>query len=185
MKLVAMAIAVACVLPGCASGDRSLRKAENAGSNRAIGWLHGNCLALAGSKPRIGSQVAVVALGDVQRIVAARITGKAVGADECIPLLDDRRAGNLREGLAFYRIDADAPVELGIGVVQSHADPVPAVSDLLDTNGDGRRDTFSHCATSEGVQFSVWADEARRETPLWSGYYYLGYDTEADCPEGT
>jgi hypothetical protein len=39
------------------------------------------------------------------------------------------------------------------------------------------------CVTSEGVKFSAWEGEPYRGTPLWSDYYYLGYDVEPNCPE--
>ena len=54
---------------------------------------------------------------------------------------------------------------------------------LTDLDGDGKRDTFTSCSTSEGVNFSVWNGEAYKSKLIWSDYYYLGYDSEADCPE--
>ena len=158
-------LAVCCALvTACVADDTLVRGTE---ADLATGWLHGNCLAL----------------GEVQQVVTAKVTGRADGAGECLALLDDRRHANLASGLAFYTIDVDAEMELGIGVVQTAGSRALTVMELLDTNGDGRRDGFGRCSTSEGVRFSVWADKVGLGTPLWTGYYYLGYDTEADCPE--
>ena len=174
-------LAVCCALvSACVADDTLVRDTE---ADHATGWLHGNCLALDDAEVRAGSPVAVVGLGEVQQVVTAKVTGKADGAGECLALLDDRRHANLASGLAFYTIDVDPEMELGIGVVQTAGSRALTVMELLDTNGDGRRDIFSHCATSEGVRFSVWAEEVGRGAPLWTGYYYLGYDMEADCQE--
>jgi len=177
-----MLVAVSCALmSACVSCSPIVRDKD---PDRAIGWLHGNCLALEDARARVGTRVAVVMLGETQQVVAARVTGSALDTEACPALLEDRRDINLGSGLTFYQVDADSEGELGIGVIQTGGDRKLTVAELLDTNGDGRRDGFGRCATSEGVQFSVWADEARHGTPLWTGYYYLGYDTEADCPEG-
>lgn len=175
------ALAVACMLlSACASVKQSPLNADQA---RQIGWLHGNCLALEKQAPA-GAEVVIVALDDPQRMIPARITGTAVEADTCLPLLEDRRGANLARGLSFYRVEAAAPIGLAIGIVQHRGDPSGA-DQVLDTNNDGRRDVFSHCAATEGVRFTIWPREAHRGEPLWTGYYYLGYDTEADCPDGS
>lgn len=144
--------------------------------------MHGNCLALAGPDVRIGSDVAVLAFGDTDRVISARVSGKPDDADACPALLDERREVNLQNGQNFYLVHAEGPVELGVGVLRSDSSRIFFAEDLLDTDGDGRRDMFTHCTTSEGVRFWVWSKEAYRGEPLWSGYYYLGYDTEPDCP---
>ena len=53
---------------------------------------------------------------------------------------------------------------------------------LLDLNGDGHKDTFYSCSTAVGIQFSLWDRLAYKSHLIWSGYYYLGYDTEENCP---
>ena len=60
---------------------------------------------------------------------------------------------------------------------------VRAPEDALDIDQDGRRDVFEHCASSEGVRFRVRSAGPGTAATLWSGYYYLGYDVEADCPD--
>jgi hypothetical protein len=43
-------------------------------------------------------------------------------------------------------------------------------------------ETFSQCATSEGVRFSIWNGVAYKRKLIWSGGYCLGYATEENCP---
>ena len=69
-------------------------------------------------------------------------------------------------------------VDLGIGVLGE----TKVVQGGIDLTGDGRPETFTQCATSEGVSFRVWSGTPYQGLPLWSGYYYLGYDVEANCP---
>ncbi|MBI3899713.1 MAG: hypothetical protein HY308_15665 [Gammaproteobacteria bacterium] len=72
-------------------------------------------------------------------------------------------------------------IELGIGIVGN--DVVPSNGKInVDVNGDGSPDQFTQCSTTEGVSFNLWAKSAYEGKPLWSGYYYIGYDTEANCP---
>ena len=54
-----------------------------------------------------------------------------------------------------------------------------------DVNSDGHQDYFTECSTSEGVQFNVWSGSPYKGKALWSAYYYLGYDTEPNCPENS
>ena len=52
-----------------------------------------------------------------------------------------------------------------------------------DLDEDGQPETFTECATAEGVRFAVWDGKPYSGTPKWESYYYLDYDQEADCPE--
>jgi hypothetical protein len=71
-----------------------------------------------------------------------------------------------------------ARVDLGIGVTGE----ARRVDGGLDLDGDGTPENFTQCSISEGVSFGVWRGTPYQGVALWSGYYYLGYDTEANCP---
>lgn len=152
----------------------------------SIGWLHGNCFAVKNSHLANNSDLLVVRLDDTQKITPAKILEPAANGKECFGLLGDRSAVNRESGVTFYRVSSETPIELGIGVTSGKA---PSKQDLrklnkrgMDLNNDGRTETFSQCATAEGVHFSVWDGAAYKGKLIWSGYYYLGYDTEANCP---
>jgi len=54
---------------------------------------------------------------------------------------------------------------------------------LMESRNDDLPDSFSYCAASEGISFDAWSAIPYKSKNLWSGYYYLGYDIESNCPE--
>jgi hypothetical protein len=142
-----------------------------------LGWVTGVCLATANKSLASGSPIVVVSLDDRAPIVTGTIGGGTTSADTCPALLQDRRKQN-ESTWSFYELKLPAPVDLGIGVTGE----AKLVAGRLDLTGDGAPETFTQCASSEGVWFRVWRGPAYQGTPLWSGYYYLGYDTEVTCP---
>ena len=63
-----------------------------------------------------------------------------------------------------------------------------------DANANGKMDRnllgipiedygFSYCSTTEGIAFTLKALPNDGGAALWRGYYYLGYDTEPNCPD--
>lgn len=168
------------VLSACVSTPRPADGGPPDASS-SIGWLHGRCIALTEASVEAGTGVVVVTLDDAQQVVQARISRRAVPDDGCPAFIHDRRAVSVGSGLSFYLVEPmDADV-LAIGVLAQ--EPLQAPDAVLDTDDDGRRDSFGHCATGEGVRFFVKTDASDTGEPLWNGYYYLGYDVEADCPD--
>ena len=78
---------------------------------------------------------------------------------------------------SFYELQPST-VELGIAVMGN----VSRVDAGVDLTGDGTAETFTQCSTSEGLSFAAWSGKPHEGEPLWSGYSYLGYDTEVTCP---
>jgi hypothetical protein len=52
-----------------------------------------------------------------------------------------------------------------------------------DLDGNGQREFFRSCNSSEGVHLTIWAGKPLEGTRRWHGYYALGYDVDADCTE--
>jgi hypothetical protein len=142
-----------------------------------LGWVTGSCLAIANQSLPPGSPITVASLDDKAAIVDGRVGGVTASEAICPALLPDRRVHNASKW-SFYELKLSAPVDLGIGVIGE----ARAVTGGLDLNGNGAPEKFTQCASSEGVWFRVWSGPAYQGTPLWSGYYYLGYDTEVTCP---
>jgi hypothetical protein len=155
-----------------AAGDSSLQQ--------RIGWVHASCLAIADPKLAPDSPLVIVSLDDVSSVINARVGGVTTSSEACPALLNDRKAANAGKGWTFYevRLPPATTVDLGIGVTGD----VTRVNAGIDVSGDGAADTFTQCATSEGVSFAVWSGEPYQGTPLWAAYYYLGYDTQVTCP---
>jgi hypothetical protein len=52
-----------------------------------------------------------------------------------------------------------------------------------DLDGDGARESFGVCASSEGLHYLVWTGSALDGRLRWHRYLYLGYDLEPSCTE--
>ncbi|WP_152597816.1 hypothetical protein [Novilysobacter arseniciresistens] len=170
------------LLAGCVSGVAADGFGSQPADEPTIGWLHGPCIALADDNVAPGSAVTVVTLDDPQRVAMARIEGRAEAAEDCPALIEDRREANLASGVSFYRVAPLDEAALAIGVLQSPGAAAGSEA-ALDINRDGRRDTYGHCATAEGIRFFVRGDPDGNGRPLWTGYYYLGYDLQPDCSD--
>ena len=165
----------------CSPTPQSDKATGSPGQDATTGWLHGNCFAIKTVDDLQGRKIAVVQLGETQKIVELVLLRQAATGEECFALLEDRAAVNNDNGRRFYIVSSEIAIDLGIGVLIGNQDTV-ADNKPLDSNRDGLKDTYSYCSTSEGVQFSVWDGAPYKSTILWSDYYYLGYDSEADCP---
>lgn len=140
----------------------------------SIGWLHGNCFAVNNADLVAGTNLTIVSLEKKQRIINAKIIRKTEDGSECHALLSDRKSINLKGGTNFYTVSSNNLIEFGIGAISE--------KQLQNLNGDDPKNTFHHCSTSEGMQFSIWNGAAHNSNLVWSGYYYLGYDTPITCP---
>jgi hypothetical protein len=52
---------------------------------------------------------------------------------------------------------------------------------VIDLDGDGNMNYFRKCANSEGTIFTVWSGKPLQSKRIWSSYYYVDYDTQANC----
>ncbi|MET3137032.1 hypothetical protein AAKU61_001384 [Undibacterium sp. GrIS 1.2] len=147
-----------------------------------IGWLDGHCFAVKNADIVSGTTLIIVGLENKQKIIHAKIIQKTTDGSECHALLADRRVINLKGGTNFYTVSSKKTIELGIGIIKSGKDIAISEKQLLDLSGNGRKNTFNYCSTAEGVQFTVWSGLAYKSNLIWSGYYYLGYDTQLTCP---
>jgi hypothetical protein len=53
----------------------------------------------------------------------------------------------------------------------------------VDLDGDDKPEYFRLCASNEGLHLTIWSGKPLTGTRIWHYYYYLNYDTEADCEE--
>jgi hypothetical protein len=149
------------------------------------GWLHGNCLAIKNDRLTGGDTFKVIALNERQTFFEGRVIEKTMASSACPALLPDRQDVNLADGYTCYTIAVpkQKPLELGIALVgfnpTLHEDRGIVYGDI---NGDHHDNYFTQCNTSEGIQFNIWSDNAFKGSPIWTGYYYLGYDTKSNCP---
>jgi hypothetical protein len=157
-----------------------------------VGWMS-DCLVIHNHDLQPGTPVTIMTIGDLDRFSADRVldlrlTGniieKTSSEETCHLLSDDRRAVMDADNVSFYTVDLDDgpfmnPEEevFGIAVVG------PAPPGQFDLDDNGAADSFTACQYHEGIGFDVWSAEPYAGEPLWSDYYYFGYDTdEIECP---
>lgn len=155
-----------------------------AATDRAIGWLHGSCLAIENDALAQGTRLDVVVLGEPQRVETARVVGPTTSFEQCHALIEGRRSVNVAAGYSFYALESSGDIELDMSIALVAGDVGIAVAEELaraDVNEDGVDDYFTACSTSEGVRFSVKSGRPGDGEALWSGYYFLDYDLEPTC----
>ena len=188
--LISIVLLCATMMAACDSRDRSVQGKLDSGYdfNAHIGWLHGNCLAIKAPGLKRGTKLSVVSLGKPQASSEAEIIQRTESGEECYALRQERKDVNSSEGNVFYTVvpASKSRLELAIGIIGLKGGLKTTDGTVhTDLNGDGHEDYFTECSTSEGVQFNVWSDAPYKNKALWSAYYYLGYDTEPNCPEMT
>jgi hypothetical protein len=168
---------------GCRQG-REATKPEVFPLDRRTGWFHGACLAMSDPNLARGTAVNLVVMAEPQRVLQGRIGEKKSSAASCAPLTEGRRSQNAKPGTSFYGLEGTelAATDMGIGIV-TPPQKLVVVNGLAQTdlNSDGLPEVFSSCTTTEGINFTVSTEKPYQGNPLWSGYYYLGYDMEPTC----
>ena len=153
------------------------RAPQDAAVTTRIGWIASGCMAISDDSITDGTPVTIVAFGNGDRttMVEARVTGRGTAKRKC-PVRAAAASGD--GSLRFYTLSS--VVDAGIAIV-GH---VVRTDGGIDVNGDDRADLFTRCMASEGISFAVWTNgRPHAGEPFWSGYEYLGYDVEPDCPE--
>ena len=147
-----------------------------------LGWFDGLCFASHSTQIESGTRLSVITVDEPQKVYSAIIVGPA-DIRNCGPLAKERREINEAGGLHFYNVTSTDTINLAIGLIADNLKFITINSHVLsDINNDGKLNRFTHCATSEGISFDIWNSKPYKEKPLWSGYYYLGYDVERNCP---
>jgi hypothetical protein len=163
---------------------------RNPATRPIIGWLDDDCMVVKDATLADGTPLFAVRLGSAPtnesfeesfKVLRGRVLHRLRAGEPCSALHPERRAGNESAGISFYAISLPEIVNLGIGVTTTP--PVSLQNGKLDVDGDGKAESFRVCASREGIHFSVWSGEAYRGKELWHAYYYLGYDTDPNCPE--
>ncbi len=154
----------------------------------AFGWISKNCIAIKNDRLESNANLLVVELDEQsgkpkQATITASISRPAKNSHECAPLKSDRREVNVSSGYSFYVLSSEKPIKLGVGLVSNKAASKDLEKLVQSLSQNTRKIIYHSCFTSEGIQFSVWEGEAYQSKLIWSGYYYVGYDTDANCPD--
>ena len=172
-------------ISGCSIQSQHDISTETKNSVEKVGWLHGNCFAIRNAKIEKGTKLLIVRLGNKADVIPAKLLYKTESEKDCYAMMADRKSVNLASGATFYVVSLSQPLETGIGVLDGNGkNPLRDLVVAAKNNAPSLR-RFTQCATSEGLQFNLWNGPPYKSKALWSAYYYLGYDTEANCPEAT
>lgn len=146
-----------------------------------LGWLQGPCLAIKNSHLKPGTSAAVVILSTPQVVREVRLGARTHSAITCPALANGRAVENDQADMSFYAIAAQIePNDVGVAIIEPVTMPeVTAGVARIDLDADGRSEVFSSCSTSEGLEFQVKGSQGEAR---WSGYEYLAYDLEPNCP---
>jgi hypothetical protein len=131
-------------------------------SDRNVGWMYGNYLAIKNNDIDEFVEITVIKLGEKNITKKAIVTRKAKSGEACLALMQGRSEVNISSGYSFYLVDSKTLVDLAIAVI-----------------GDEEVNTsdFDYCSTSEGIKYFMRnPSETTRE-----GYYHLGYGTDVTC----
>jgi len=148
----------------------------------SFGFLHNRCFVTSGKNISPGTDILLVLLNKPQSVSRAKVVGPA-NSKTCGPLAEDRHERNIFEGESFYEVKSSAEYDLAIGIIGDVSQSkVENGLVLADIGNDGNFERFTLCATSEGISFGIWNSKPYTDKPVWTGYYYLGYDVDRTCP---
>lgn len=130
-----------------------------------IGYVDDNCLAIDNTDIPINTKVDVVSLYPTKKVFSAKVLNKTIDSNKCSALAEIRRIGNVSEGRAFYIIETEEPIKLGIAIKDN----------VIDIN----QYKFEYCNSYEGINFTVKGVNKKKAEAIWAGYYYYGYGVES------
>lgn len=145
----------------------STQQTSSEPDSESIGWTDGACLAIKNAS--LQPNQSIWWLETNQANPARRIKLVAPSSDPavCPALLPDRAEINRSTGYYFYALAGAKEFGLGIAFIEQ-----PASEQYESTS----------CLSSEGLVFNAKPKNGA-VLQAWSGYYYLGYDTESTCAE--
>jgi len=86
--------------------------------------------------------------------------------------------------VARVRVTGEQPQPfIGMAISNPRASSFNATDGAIgaDLDGDGRREFFRSCTSTEGVHLTVWSGTALTGQRRWHAYHYVGYDMVPSC----
>lgn len=120
-----------------------------------------------------------------QKVLTATVEKKL--ENSCVSHDSDIGESDMREN-SYYSLILDdknfnkTQIGIGIGIVKPPTSvQVQKGFARIDLNNDQKSEFFRLCASNEGLHLTVWTGKPLVGKRIWHHYYYLHYDTEADC----
>src|SRR5678815_5258837 len=148
------------------------------------------CMAIANPSIQPNTKVILADQGAEHELTEASTVGEAI-VGERIDNCDNNHLYSTElsnSGPTYYRLRlADAWKGNGyVFVIVSPSGTLAVNKDRKvegDLDGDGTKESFRMCLSSEGAHYQVWTGEPLIGKPRWHWYAYAGYDTESNCTE--
>ena len=137
------------------------------------------CASFAANTPPIGSAITIIETQSPQYFFAGKL-GREI--ESCKAL---EKANVL--GPYFIVITERNVAAPFIGIAVFSKNSLSVVNNEVALNSDTSKEkiNFKSCTSNEGLHFSSWLGQPPKGKPLWRVYYYLGYEVEPSCQEGT
>jgi hypothetical protein len=166
-----------CYLAAAQPVKRAFRYSTNVGV--AAQQADATCLAINNTSLPAGEPITLIVSGATQSVVMARVLEPS--RDACASMAKEVATSGLYK---IEILDKGMPslVAPAIAVLRP-AHRLVSVGPVVagDIDGDGKREFFRACASSEGLHLTVWSGRPLHGRRRWHIYQYLGYDLEANC----
>ena len=135
------------------------------------------CLEIRNSKIPVNTQIRILNVSPPQTTTTARVESK----DESCA--GDNTAENPLYGYVVKLDGGPDTLQMpSVGILnfkgEFHKDGDWLSADL---DREGQPQYFRACASSEGIHFTLWTGKPLSGSLRWHQYYFLGYDTSANC----
>lgn len=140
------------------------------------------CLSILNPRLTNNTRVNIVLPHRPQRVATAIVEEKAMRSCSRDPFADPNASFYWLKLVRKQSIKLTEPLPPAIGVIDSKK-PVLVRHGIAsgDLDGDGTREFFRICTSSEGNHLTVWSGKPLRGVRRWHTYYYLGYDVVSTC----
>lgn len=149
-------------------------------SSVGVAALSGTKVCLAINNPQLppGSPVSLVVATIPQSVVQAEIVGSAAATCSTSQLQDS--------GSNTYELrlrSGTLPEVMPVIAVTNSSRPLQKTGRVVsgDLAGNGGREFFRLCNSTEGIHLTVWSGKPLTGKRKWHVYYYLGYDMQPNC----
>ena len=117
-----------------------------------------------------------------QRVAAAIIEEKATQSCSRDPFADANASFYWLKLVGKPTIDLSEPLPAAIAIIDAK-NPIVVRRGIAsgDLDGNGTREFFRTCTSSEGSHLTVWSGKPLTSRRRWHSYYYLGYDVVSTC----
>ena len=140
------------------------------------------CLSIQNPHLSNHTRVNIVLPHKPQRVASAIIEEKVTHTCSSNDFADPNASFYWLKLVGKQTIDLSEPLPAAIAVIDAKK-PIVARRGIAsgDLDGDGRREFFRTCTSSEGSHLTIWSGKPLQGKKRWHSYYYLGYDVVPTC----